>query len=79
MSKKSNHVVPSKKDGGWAVKKAGAVRASKKFGTKSEAVKYARELSRSEHSELYIHRQDGTIQDRNSYGNDPFPPRDRIR
>lgn len=78
MSRKSNHVVPSKKDGGWAVKKAGSVRASKKFHTKSEAVKYGRELSRAEHSELYIHRKDGSIQDRSSYGNDPFPPKDRM-
>lgn len=79
MSKKSNHVVPSRKDGGWAVKKAGAIRASKKFERKLDAVKYARELSRSEQSELYIHKRDGTIQNRNSYGMDPFPPRDRVK
>jgi len=79
MSKKSNHVVPSQKSGGWAVKKAGASKASKAFIKKDDAIKYARGLSRKEKSELYIHKKDGSIQNRNSYGNDPFPPRDRVR
>lgn len=26
-------------------------------------------------SQLVIHRQDGTIEDERTYGNDPFPPR----
>ena len=38
MSKqKSHHIVPNP-DGDWDVKKAGAERASKHFGTKQEAV-----------------------------------------
>lgn len=77
MAKKTNHVVPSKSRGGWAVKKSGAAKNSRTFGRKSEAVEYARELSRKEETELFIHRKDGTIQNRNSYGHDPFPPRDR--
>lgn len=76
MSRKSNHVVPSKGQG-WAVKKSGAVRASRSFETKDAAVKYGRSISRNEKTELYIHKKDGTIQNRNSYGNDPFPPRDK--
>jgi len=72
---KSNHVVPSKAKGGWAVKKSGASRASKSFDTKDKAVKYGRKISKSEKTELYIHKKDGTIQNRNSYGNDPHPPR----
>ncbi len=75
MSKKSNHVVPSKKRGGWAVKKSGSAIASKSFDRKEDAVKYGRELSRREKTELYIHKRDGRIQDRNSYGKDPFPPK----
>lgn len=76
-SKRSNHVVPSRVKGGWAVKKSGSSRTSKSFDTKSKAVDYGRTLSRKEKTELFIHRKDGTIQNRNSYGNDPFPPRDR--
>lgn len=75
MSKKSNHVVPSREKGGWAVRKSGSTRVSKSFDKKSDAVKYARELSRKEKTELYIHKKDGRIQDRNSYGRDPYPPR----
>jgi hypothetical protein len=75
MSKRSNHVVPSKKRGGWTVKKSGSSRASQSFDRKEDAVKYGRELSRKEKTELYIHKRDGKIQDRNSYGKDPFPPK----
>lgn len=76
MTRKSNHVVPSKTDG-WAVKKSGATKASKNFETKNEAVKYGRELSKNEKTELYIHKQNGMIQNKNSYGNDPHPPKDK--
>jgi len=75
MAKRSNHVVPSKERGGWVVKKSGSTKASKSFGRKEDAVKYGRKLSRKESTELYIHKKDGRIQDRNSYGRDPFPPR----
>jgi len=74
MAKKANHVVPS--SSGWSVKKSGAVRASRSFETKERAVEYGRELSKSEKTELYIHKQNGIIQERNSYGNDPNPPKD---
>lgn len=77
-TKRSNHVVPSVKEGGWAVKKSGSTKASKSFPKKADAIKFGRELSKKEHSELYIHKKDGTIQNRNSYGNDPFPPKDRV-
>ncbi len=75
MSRRANHVVASKGKGRWAVKKSGSLRASKSFDRKKDAVKYARELSRKEKTELYIHKKNGLIQDRNSYGEDPFPPK----
>lgn len=76
MAKKTNHVVPS--PSGWAVKKSGAERASRTFDTKVEAVQYGRELSRNEKTELFIHKSNGMIQDRNSYGNDLNPPKDKL-
>lgn len=75
MSKKSNHVVPS--TSGWAVKKSGAERASKAFVTKEKAITYGRELSKSERTELYVHKKNGMIQNKNSYGSDPNPPKDK--
>lgn len=74
-TKKSNHVVPSKS--GWSVKKSGSSRASRSFDTKDRAVTYAKNLSRTEKTELYIHKKNGMIQNKNSYGNDPFPPKDK--
>ncbi|MCX2477292.1 DUF2188 domain-containing protein [Pedobacter sp. MC2016-05] len=75
MAKKSNHVVPS--SSGWAVKKSGSSRASKTFDNKESAISYGKELSKNEKTELYIHKKNGMIQDKNSYGNDPNPPRDK--
>lgn len=76
MAKKnSSHVVP--RDSGWAVKKEGASRASKVFDTQDDAIKYAREQARKDKSELYVHKRDGTIRERNSYGHDPNPPKDK--
>ena len=74
MAKKgSQHVTP--RDGGkWAVKTAGSSRASSTHDTQKEAIDVARERAKERKTEMYIHRRDGTIRDRNSYGNDPYPP-----
>jgi hypothetical protein len=74
MTRKSNHVIPSAVRGGWAVKKSGSVRISKSFDRKDEAVRFGRELSKREETELFIHKRDGTIQERNTYSKDPHPP-----
>lgn len=73
MNKKGQHVVPS--GGKWAVRKAGASRASNTFNTQQEAIARGREIARAQQTELYIHGQDGRIRERNSYGNDPYPPK----
>jgi hypothetical protein len=76
MAKKGQHVVPST-SGGWAVRKTGAERASKVFPTQQDAIKHARQVAKKEKSELYVHKKDGTIRERDSYGRDPFPPKDK--
>jgi hypothetical protein len=73
MSKKGQHVVPS--PGGWSVRKAGASRASSTHVTQQEAIAVATRIARSQGTELYIHGRDGRIRERNSYGNDPHPPK----
>lgn len=73
---KSHHVVPSK-DGGWNVKRGGAEKASKHFDKKTDAVEYGRKVSQNQESELYIHGKDGKIQEKDSHGNDPCPPKDK--
>ena len=66
----SHHVVPHP-DGGWDVKRSGAERASGHFDTKAEAEDAGREISRNQGTEFVIHRKDGTIQRKDSHGNDP--------
>jgi len=70
----SHHVVPDP-DGGWNVRRGGADRISGHFRTKADAVDAARQISRNQRTELFIHGQDGQIQARDSHGNDPFPPK----
>ena len=69
------HVVPHSE--GWAVKRENASRASSTHDTQRQAIDAGRRLAQQSHGELRIHRADGTIRDSDSYGNDPFPPRDR--
>ncbi len=72
---KSQHVVPT--DRGWAVKTGGESKARKTFATQADAIKAGRTIARKDGSELVIHGRDGRIREKNSYGNDPFPPRDK--
>lgn len=74
MSKKNVHVVPHPE--GWAVKREGADRASSVHDRKADALDAGRDLARKDEVELVIHGQDGKIQDSDSYGNDPHPPKD---
>lgn len=73
--KRPVHTVPTSE--GWANKREGAARASKTFATKSEAEAAGRATAKRERTEHVSHRRDGTIGDKRSYGNDPFPPRDK--
>lgn len=72
----NRHVVPNP-DGGWDVKREGASRASRHFETQAEAIAAARETARREKGELSVHGTNGRIRDKRSYGNDPFPPKDK--
>lgn len=42
-----------------------------------EATDATRDIARNQGSEVVIHRPNGQIRDRDSYGNDPNPPRDK--
>lgn len=70
---KNQHVVPH--ENGWAVQAAGADRATKVVFTQREAIDVARQIAQNQQSEVVIHRQNGQIRDKNSYGNDPHPPK----
>lgn len=59
------HVIPN--GGKWVVKKALAEK-SRIFDSKDKATTYAIKIAKDSKTELIIHRKDGRIQDRRSYG-----------
>ena len=77
MSKKDIHVVPHAD--GWATRREGADRAGGVYDTKGKAMDRGRDQAKREHVELVVHGRDGRIQDSDSFGHDPFPPRDKKR
>ena len=71
--KKNIHTVPT--DDGWANRREGGKRGSSTHATKAEAQAAGRAAAMKDGVEHLIHKKDGTIGDRNSYGNDRHPPR----
>ena len=69
-ARSEQHVMP--KDGNWQVKKAVGERASRVFTTQNEAIDYAREVAKRHEQELFIHKTNGQIRERNNYRD--FPP-----
>jgi hypothetical protein len=72
-SRKNQHVVPHAE--GWAVKGAGNSKATKILPTQADAIAVAKSIAKNQESELVIHRPNGQIREKNSYGNDSYPPK----
>jgi hypothetical protein len=68
--RKAYHVIAGL-NGGWAVAKGGAERASKRFASQADAVQWGRQVSRNHGTDLVIHRNDGTVESKVSFGDDP--------
>ena len=75
MAKKNQHVVPHGDN--WAVRGEGNKRVTRVTRTQEEAIDIASQIARNQGEEVVIHRKDGTIRDKDSYGNDPCPPKDQ--
>lgn len=75
MAKPNVHTTHSNKDDTWRNISEGASKPSKVFETKSEAEAAGRQIAINKGVEHIIHNESGKIAKRNSYGNDPFPPR----
>lgn len=73
MTKKNQHVVL--RQDGWAVIGEGNQKASSVHGTQKEAIGKARDTAKQQGTELLVHGKDGHIRARDSYGNDPYPPK----
>lgn len=70
---KNQHVVPH--EDGWAVRGEGNSRVTSIHPTQAEAIEHGREIAHNQRGELFIHGRNGQIRERDSEGNDPFPPK----
>jgi len=71
------HVVPSPtQQGKFVAKEAGNPKPITRPSTQAATIEKAISVAKHNLSEVIIHRRDGTIRDRDSYGNDPVRSRD---
>lgn len=57
---------------GWALRKRGGKKASRRFDTKGEAMEESPGIVRGQgKSQLVVRKRDGTIQEERTYGDDP--------
>jgi hypothetical protein len=75
VGRKNVHVVPL--GNGWAIKREGQASPVSRHRTQGGAESAGRAVARREQGELTIHRGNGQIRDKDSYGHDPNPPRDK--
>jgi hypothetical protein len=73
MPKKPVHVTP--REDGWAVIREGNERATSVHRTQKEAEQKGRQTARNDKTEFFLHNKQGQIRERDSYGNDPYPPK----
>lgn len=62
-------------DNVWKSKIEGSTRAAHAGGTKAEQATIGRQMAKDRGVEHAIRKLDGTIGEKNSYGNDPHPPK----
>lgn len=75
MSPKNIHTVPCGNK--WANKKSGVATPISTHNTKANALGKGASVAKQSGAEHVIHGRNGRIQNKNSYGNDPCPPKDR--
>ena len=72
-ARKNQWVMP--RDDGWAIRGEGNRKDTSHHGTQQEAINAARGIAQNQRSEMFIQNQHGKIRERNTYGNDPHPPK----
>jgi len=75
MSGKNQWVSP-RPGGKWGVHGEGNKRDTELFDTQKEAIDRARQIALNQGTEVIVQRPDGRIRSKDSYGNDPCPPKD---
>lgn len=72
---KNQHVVPNK--GQWSVKGEGNKKNTVTTDTQQKAIEKAKQIAQTQKSEVVIHGRNGQIRDKDSYGKDSHPPKDK--
>ena len=75
MASSNYHIVINSTGSGWSLRKEGAARSLKQFPTQREAITHAAKVARDSSTGLFIHRADGMIQEKRSYGHEKSSPR----
>jgi uncharacterized protein DUF2188 len=75
VAKRDVHVTPREDGDGWKVERSGSERASSVHRTQAEAETEGRRLARADEVEFFLHGRDGRIRERDTYGQDPYPPK----
>lgn len=70
-----NQHVTHRPDGNWQVIGAGNQKATAVVKTQKAGIEIATNIARNQQSEVVIHGLNGKIREKNSYGNDPYPPK----
>jgi hypothetical protein len=74
MSKNNGvHTVPNPNGNGWVNEAGGHVITNHR--TQEAAIQSGRREAIRQETEHFIHNTEGRIRARNSYGNDPYPPK----
>lgn len=75
MKKTKEYHITQRPDGNWQYKEIHNIRATGVTTTQAQALKEARIIAINQDAEVVIHGRNGQIRKKNSYGNDPFPPK----
>lgn len=78
MTKRNIHTVHNSDRGMWETKKEGQSKPLSSSHTKVVAEEKSVREAKKAGVEHIIHNKDGKISDKDSYGNDPIPPKDKI-
>jgi hypothetical protein len=75
MPDKKNYWTQQRPDGKWESRREGADRATKITSTQAEAWTHSKQRAAETKGEALLKGRDGKIRERNTYGNDPYPPK----
>lgn len=78
MTKRNIHTVHNSDRGMWETKKEGQLKPLSSSHTKATAEEKSVREAKKAGVEHVIHNKDGKISDKDSYGKDSFPPKDRV-